>query len=386
MYKWPPHMDELGDVIKKYIDDGNPLSISSNTGIYEQLEKKFSEMIGRKYVLAVSSGTMALYSAYFAVGIQPGDEIICTSFSFHATISPAQFMGAKIIFCDVEPDTGLIDASKIEELITEKTKAVVTNDQWGHPCDKDKIVNICKKHNLFYIEDCSHAHFSSYKGNYSGTFGDIACWSFQGSKLINGGEGGILATDSFELYERAVLLGHYSWRSILTVKSQKYKEIAPTGFGLKLRMHPLAAVIILHELENYADKWVESRNNTLRYFEKELEKRTPIKPMVKRDYVTSMGAWYGFYPRIDFSICPGGKQEFVNYLKENDVEVKVPSNGILPYLPIYSFGEYKHTRDNGKRFIGAETYENSIIGFPTFSDYEYDAIDHYVDVIERYFG
>lgn len=386
MYKWPPHMDELGDVIKKYIDDGNPLSISSNTGIYEQLEKKFSEMMGRKYVLAVSSGTMALYSAYFAVDIQPGDEIICTSFSFHATISPAHFMGANIIFCDVEPDTGLIDASKIEELITDKTKAVVTNDQWGHPCDKDKIVDICRRHNIFYIEDCSHAHFSSYKGNYSGTFGDIACWSFQGSKLINGGEGGILATDNFELYERAVLLGHYSWRSIRTVKSEKYKDITPTGFGLKLRMHPLAAVIILHELENYAHKWVKSRNDTLRYFEKELEKRTPIRPMVKRDYVTSMGAWYGFYPRIDYSICPGGKQAFINYLKENDIEIKVPSNGILPYLPLYSFGESKYIQDNSKRFIGAETYENSIIGFPTFSNYEYEVIDHYVDIIERYFG
>lgn len=386
MYKWPPHMDELGDVIKKYIDDGNPLSISSNTGIYERLENKFSEMIGRKYVLAVSSGTMALYSAFFAVGIQPGDEIICTSFSFHATISPAHFMDAKIVFCDVEPDTGLIDTSKIEELITDKTKAVVTNDQWGHPCDKDKIVSICKNHNLFYIEDCSHAHFSSYKGAYSGTFGDIACWSFQGSKLINGGEGGILATDNFELYERAVLLGHYSWRAIRTVKSKTYKDIAPTGFGLKLRMHPLAAVIILHELENYADKWVKSRNDTLRYFEKELEKRTPIKAMVKRDYVSSMGAWYGFYPRIEYSICPGGKQGFVDYLRENNVEVKVPSNGILPYLPLYSFEECKYSQDKNKRFIGAEAYENSIIGFPTFSNYEYEAIDHYVDIIERYFG
>lgn len=386
MYTWPPHMDELGDIVKKYIDDGNPLSISSNTGIYEKLENKFAEMIGRKYALAVSSGTMALYSSYFAVGIQPGDEIICTSFSFHATVSPAQYMGAKIVFCDVEPDTGIIDAQKIEELINDKTKVVVTNDQWGHPCDKDVIMDICRKHNIFYIEDCSHAHFSSYKGKYSGSFGDIACWSFQGSKLINGGEGGILATDNFELYERAVLLGHYSWRSIRTVRSEKYKKIAPTGFGLKLRMHPLAAVIILHELENYADKWVKSRNDTLSYFEKELEKRTPIKPMVKREYVTSMGAWYGFYPRIDFSVCPGGRESFINYLKENNVDVKIPTNGILPYLPLYSFEECQYSQDKNRRFLGAEMYEKSIIGFPTFSNYEYELINQYVDVIERYFG
>lgn len=386
MYKWPPHMDELGDVVKKYIDEGNPLSISSNTGIYEKLETKFSELMGRKYVLAVSSGTMALYSAYFAIGIQPDDEIICTAFSFHATISPAHFLGATIVFCDVESDTGLIDTSKIEKLITSKTKAVVTNDQWGQPCDKDEIIKICKKYNLFYIEDCSHAHFSSYKGNYSGTFGDIACWSFQGSKLINGGEGGILATDNFELYERAVLLGHYSWRAIRTVESEKYAEIASTGFGLKLRMHPLAAVIILHELENYADKWVEARNNTLRYFERQLEKYTPIKPMIKHDYVTSMGAWYGFWPRIDYKICSGGKQKFIDYLRKNNVEVKISQNNILPYLPLYSLNKSGNKIDNKKIFVGAEKYEESIIGFPTFSNYEYELIDYYVSTIEKYFG
>lgn len=385
MYRWPPHMDELGDIVKKYIDDGNPLSISSETGIYEQLEKKFSELMGRKYVLAVSSGTMALYSAYFAINIRPGDEIICTAFSFHATISPAHFMGAKIVFCDVEQDTGLIDTTKIENLITEKTKAVVTNDQWGHPCDKDAIIKICKKHQLFYIEDCSHAHFSSYKGKYSGTFGDISCWSFQGSKLINGGEGGIFATDNFELFERAVLLGHYSWRSINTVVSKKYVPINSSGFGLKLRMHPLAAVIILHELENYAEKWVKSRNETLIYFEKELERRTPIKPMIKREYVTSMGAWYGFYPRIDYEICKDGKQAFIDYLKQNSVEVKVPSNGILPYLPLFNMDSKGNIVSNTQRFVGAEKYESSVIGFPTFSNYEFETIDSYVDIIERYF-
>lgn len=382
MYKWPPKMNELGDVVKKYIDEGNPLSISSDTGIYEKLETKFAEMIGRKYVLAVSSGTMALFSAFFAADIRPDDEIICTSFSFHATISAAHFMGAKIIFCDVEEDTGNIDVSKIEALITNRTKAVVTNDQWGHPCDKDSVTRICREYGLFYIEDCSHAHFSSYKGKYSGTFGDIACWSFQGSKLINGGEGGILATDKFELFERAVLLGHYSWRSIKTVKSEKYKPINATGFGLKLRMHPLAAVIILHELENYADKWVKGRNETLTYFENQLELRTPLKKMVKKDYVTSMGAWYGFYPLIDYSLCCGGKESFIAYLKENDIDVKQPSNGILPYLPLFN---NKAEPQKAGLYPGAEAYESSIIGFPTFSNYEFDEIDRYVSIIEKYF-
>ncbi len=389
MYKWPPKMADLGDIVKKYIDDGNPLSISSDTGIYSELESKFAKIIGRKYALAVSSGTMALYSAFFSIGIEPGDEIICTSFSFHATVSTALFWGANIVFCDVEPDTGNINADLIEERITKKTKAILTNDQWGHPCNKERILELCRKYSIKYVEDCSHAHLSKYKDNYCGSFGDVSCWSFQGSKMINGGEGGILATDSFSIYERAVLLGHYSWRSINTVETNKYKPINNTGFGLKLRMHPLAAVIILHEIEHYAEKWIVGRRDTLTYFEKQLEEKTPLKSMTKKDYVSSMGAWYGFYPRIDYSVCKKGREHFINYLKKNNIQVVIPTNGILPYLPLFKneeFHFYQNDRKNDNQvYEGAELYINSIIGFPTFSNYEYDEIDRYVAVISKYF-
>ena len=389
MYKWPPKMEDLGDVVKKYIDDGNPLSISSDTGVYAELEEKFAKLHGRKYALAVSSGTMALFSAYFAVDIKPGDEIICTAFSFHATASPAQFWGADLIYCDVEADTGNIDVQQIEPLITDRAKAVVTNDQWGHPCDKDEILRICRKHGLKYIEDCSHAHFSKYKDKYVGSFGDVACWSFQGSKMINGGEGGILLTDDEKIYEKAVLLGHYSWRSINTVTTEVFKSINNTGFGLKLRMHPLAAVIILHELNHYAEGWIESRNETLTYFEQQLDVHTPIKPMAKREYMTSMGAWYGFYPRLDFIKLHINKEKFVEYLKKNNIEVKIPRDGILPYLPLLKEWSYpfenpqNHVAD--KRYWGAEQYIDSVIGFPAFSDHEYEEIDRYITVISDYF-
>ncbi len=91
MYKWPPHMPDLGDVVKKYIDAGNPLSISDDSGIYKELEEKFAALHGRKYSLLCSSGTLALFSAYFALDLHEEDEIICTAFSFHATASPALF-------------------------------------------------------------------------------------------------------------------------------------------------------------------------------------------------------------------------------------------------------------------------------------------------------
>ena len=388
MYKWPPHMPDLGDVVKQYIDVGNPLSISGDSGIYKELEEKFAELHGRKYAVLCSSGTLALFSAYFALDLQEEDEIICTAVSFHATASPALFFKAKIIFCDVEPDTGNIDVSKIEKLITKRTRAIVTNDQWGHPCDKKRIVELCKKAGLKYIEDCSHAHFAKYEDKFVGSFGDIACWSFQGSKILNGGEGGILLTNDFSLYERAVLFGHYSWRSINTTRTEKYLPINATGFGLKFRMHPLAAVIILHELENYVHQWIESRTATLNYFEKQLLDYTPLLPMAKKNYVKSMGAWYGFYPRLDFEAFNIDKKDFANYLRKYDLEVKLPVNGILPYLPIFRLRfnerELEYTPIT-KRFSSAEYYLNSIIGFPTFSNHEKTEIDQYIKHIANYF-
>ena len=149
-YQWPPKIDELGDVVKDYIDQGNPLSIADDGGVYKELESLFSKLHNRKYALLVSSGTMALYSAFFGIGLCPGDEVICTSFSYHATASPLLHLGVKIVFCHVEEDTGNIDVSKIENLVTSNTKAIVSNDQWGHPCDKDGILKICKSlYNLF---------------------------------------------------------------------------------------------------------------------------------------------------------------------------------------------------------------------------------------------
>ncbi len=206
--------------------------------------------------------------------------------------------------------------------------------------------------------------------------------------MLNGGEGGILLTNDFSIYERAVLFGHYSRRSINTARTEKYLPINATGFGLKFRMHPLAAVIILHELKNYVRQWIESRTATLNYFEKQLAEYTPLLPMAKKDYVKSMGAWYGFYPRLDFEAFNIDKNDFATYLLKHDLEVKLPANGILPYLPVFRLrfkeNEFEYAPIT-KRFLSAEKYLNSIIGFPTFSNYETKGIDRYIKHIAAYF-
>ncbi len=384
-YKWPPYIPELGDLVKEYIDSGKPLSIPDESGIIHKLETEFAALHGRKYALAVSSGTMALYSVYFALGLSEDDEVICTSFSYHATAAPLLHFGVKIVFCDVEEETGNIDADKIESLITPRTRAIITNDQWGHPCNKDKITALCKKYGLKYIEDCSHAHFSQYNGRYVGTFGDAACFSLQGRKLLSGGEGGILITDDIQIYERAVLLGHNLKRPAQSVKSPEYRPLDRTGYGLKLRMHPLAALMIYHELKNYCFDWIHSRTETLEYFEKKLV-GTFLLPMTKRDYVTSMGAWYGFMPRIakDFNI---DRRHFCEFMQDNGLQASIPKSAPIPDYELFhpdKFNIGKYTKHPINDYPNAKKYYESILNFPTFSFHEFNLIDQYIEKINEY--
>ena len=384
-YRWPPAIPELGDIVKEYIDSGKPLSIPDESGIIQELERNFARLHHRKYALAVSSGTMALYSAFFALDLRPGDEVICTAFSYHATAAPLLHLGVKIVFCDVEPDTGNIEADFIEPLITEKTRAVVTNDQWGHPCDKGKVLAVCQAHNLRYVEDCSHAHFATYKGRYVGSFGDAACMSLQGRKLLSGGEGGILLTDNQDIYERAVLLGHNLKRPKQSVKNPAYRPLERTGFGLKLRMHPLAALIINHQLENYCFPWIQSRNETLLYFES-LLKDTFLLPMAKRDYVTSMGAWYGFMPRISpaYSV---DREHLTQWLNERGLQASIPKSAPIPSYALFHPGAFAisgYEKGSIGSYPGAERYYQSILNFPTLTFHENDLIRNYITALQKY--
>ncbi|MGL4862083.1 MAG: aminotransferase class I/II-fold pyridoxal phosphate-dependent enzyme [Cetobacterium sp.] len=388
IFNWPPKINELGDIVKQYIDLDNPLSIPDDGGIYKDLESEFARLHNRKYALVVSSGTMAIYSAFFGINILPGDEIISTSYSYHATISPALHLGAAIVFCDVEEDTGNIDCNKIEELITSKTKAIISNDQWGHPCDKERILEICKKYSIKYIEDCSHAHFAQYKGIYTGSFGDVACWSLQGNKLLSGGEGGILLTDNQDIYERAVLLGHNLKRPSKSVKNEYYKPLERTGYGLKLRMHPLASLVAYYQLKNYCFNWINSREKTLKYFEEKLEKETFFSKMEKKDYVTSMGAWYGFKPLADFEKLGIDRKHFVSWMKERGFQVDIPKSEVIPNYKLFTDNKFSINNFDKKplknEFINAQKYYEKIVSFPTFTFEEYDIIDNYINAIKKY--
>ena len=192
---------------KEYVQECMDTNWISSLGRFVPLfEKAFSGFIGTKHGIACSNGTSALYLAYASLGIGPGDEVIIPNLSNIASANSVILSGAKPVLVDIEEPSMGIDASKIEEKITSKTKAILVVHLYGHPCDMDAILEITKKHNLLLVEDCAEAHGASYKGKKVGSFGDASAWSFYSNKILMTGEGGMVLTNSADVEKEARLI------------------------------------------------------------------------------------------------------------------------------------------------------------------------------------
>lgn len=177
-------------------------------GYTRRLEKTVCDYLGVKYSIATHCCTTALHLAAASLGLKPGDEVIVTDHSWAATAHTVAYTGATCVFVDILESTLCIDPDAIRKAITPKTKAIMLVHNFGIPAEMDEIMDIATEYGLKVIEDAAPALSSTYKGRKCGTFGDIACFSFQGAKMAVTGEGGILVTNNVEYYERAKLLAN----------------------------------------------------------------------------------------------------------------------------------------------------------------------------------
>ena len=235
---WPEVSDDdlsaIGRVLKE-----------PNYGCYDEgyrLEEEFAEYTGSRYALAHVSGTATIHAALYAIGIEPGDEVIVPSFTYWASCMPVVALNAVPVFAEVDGHTTNIDPTDIERRITAKTKAIVVVHMFGLPCEMDRIMEIAARHDLKVVEDAAHAHGAEYCGRPVGTIGDVGCFSFQASKLLAAIEGGMLVTDKRACFEKALALGHYERLSTLPEDSP-YRKYAVTGLGYKYRIHPASAAM-----------------------------------------------------------------------------------------------------------------------------------------------
>ncbi|MCP4156872.1 MAG: hypothetical protein GY757_54670, partial [bacterium] len=360
--------------------------------VLEELEDEFAKLNKCKYALAMSSGTITLLSAFKACRLEPGDEVIAVSYSYHATVTPLLHLGVKILFCDVEPDTGNISVEALRNTITEKTKAIVTNHTWGHPVDADGVREVLEAmpQKVYWIEDCSHAHFATYNGKMVGSFGDVACFSLQGHKIIPAGEGGLLITNDEEIHDIASLYSYSLDRTENFLKLDKYRTLGRTGLGLKHRIHPLGALVALHNLKHNVPKWISDRNEVVGELTAGLKELPGINPPVDRPYVTSRGAFYGYKALFDPAPFHGKVQrkELILALREEGLYVKLPGSPPIYRLPLFTNpvlplpSTVVKVPEEG--LPGAEHYFNTIITFPIFTfPEERQVIQAYLDVIKE---
>ncbi len=233
---------------------------TSQSDVVTKFASRFAAYSDASYALCTSNGTAALHSALFAVGVGPGDEVIVPSYTFWASVTPIIASHAIPVFCDVDKETFCLDPSEILKHITPRTKAIMVVHVWGNPCAMASIMEIAKKYSLKVIEDCSHAHGASYHDKKVGVWGDVGCFSLQGTKTLPGGEGGILVTNNEEYYERAVALGHYDVIPTLDASSS-YRKYALTAMGYKYRIHPFAAALANAALDDLDEVSVVRERN-----------------------------------------------------------------------------------------------------------------------------
>lgn len=254
-----------------------------------EFEKKFAEKIGSKYSCAVANCTAALHLACISLGVKEGDEVICPSLTFAATVNCIRYVGAKPVFADIVGKNDLcIDAKKIESLITPNTKAIIIMHYAGFACDIDSVLKIAKKHNLKIIEDACHAPLSEYRGKKVGTIGDVGCFSFFSNKNISTGEGGMIVTDDEEIYNRIKLLRSHGMTTMSYQRSTGHAvdyDIIDLGFNY--RMDDIRASIGIVQLDKLYDD-IKKRGEVREWYVDELHnKKGIIIPFVDRNNFSS---------------------------------------------------------------------------------------------------
>lgn len=221
----------------------------------EELEQQFVEMFNVKYALSMSNCTDALHLAMVVNGIQAGDEVICPSLTFAASVNSIRYVGATPVFCDI---AGLDDMNicpkQIEKLITSKTKAIVVVHMAGFPADMDAIMELAEKHNLKVIEDACHGPLSEYKGKKLGTIGDVGCFSFFSNKNISTGEGGMIITNNEEIAKRCRLLRSHGMTTMSYQRAKGHAtayDIVDLGYNYRLDdIRASIGVVQMKKLQN----------------------------------------------------------------------------------------------------------------------------------------
>jgi perosamine synthetase len=399
LFAWPIITERHEQAVLDVLRDRKMSGIE----ITKEFERKYARMLGRKYGLAYNNGTSAILGAMYGLGIGLGDEVICPSITYWASVAQAYNLGATPVFADVDPETLCIDPGDIEHRITPRTKAIVVVHYAGMPAEMDAIMEIARRHNLKILEDASHAHGTLYKGKEVGTFGEAAAFSLMTGKALAIGEGGILFTDDRSIYERAILFGHYIRHDEITLEELTPFVGLPCG-AAKHRMHQLSAAFGLVQLELYPQQMAEI-DKAMNYFCDLLEGTAGIRPIrPAKGTNTTKGGWY--YPHFRYLSDELEGLSLARFCRAVRAEGSICNSGcnkplhlhpLFTAMDVYGHGrptriayldESARIEQYVQRLPVAESITRRVFEVPWFKHYEPEIIEAhagaYKKVIENY--
>jgi len=328
---WPIYDESEEKILSKLISSGKWWcgAPGAHEGEYVwRFQEEFAISQGAKFCIAVSNGTVAIESALFSLGIGLDDEVIVSDYTFFASASAVIAINAVPIFCDINPETFVVDVNKLEDLITPKTKAIIPVHFGGNSVEMDTLMEIARKNDLFVVEDCAHAHGSLYKDKKLGNWGDAGCFSFQASKVLTSGEGGAVICNSEDLADKI-----YSY--IDCGRKKGCRSYEHFSYGTNYRMTEYQAAILIIQMKRFKEQH-KKRNLNARYLTERLNAIDGMKVMKKTPGTSELG-WFIFPILFDPSKFGGiNKLEFRNKLKEHNIPC------VDNYPPLHSLKCFKN--------------------------------------------
>lgn len=346
--------EEIDQAISKVIQK----SAFIGGGFLQSFEQRFATYIGVKYCIGVGNGTDALFIALKVLDIDKGDEVITVANTFIATSEAITATGAKVVFVDINPETYNIDVTKIEEKITQKTKAVIPVHLYGQPAEMDSIMEVARKYNLYVIEDAAQAHLAKYKGKTVGAIGNIGCFSFYPGKNLGAyGDAGAIVTNNNELATKARMYANNG-------RLEKYNHEFE---GVNSRLDGLQAAILDIKLK-YLDEWNNRRRTIANiYYEglKNIVTTPTVLPYVKHVYHL-------------YVIRVKNRDKIREFLAEKGI-----STGIHYPIPLPFLKAYKYLGHKPEDFPIAYSLKNEILSLPIHGNMTDDQVEYVITQLKN---
>lgn len=373
-YIWPPTDNDYLWKINQQICCSNT-SYFGKEGYIRSFENEFATFTGTSFALSFCSGTTSFYVACKALGLTEGSKVILPVYSYPGLITSLMQLKIHIILCDTEPDTGNISFDAFRKVATPDVSAVILTHLWGNPVDIPKFQEICKKNGIYIIEDGSHAFGAMIKNKKIGSYGDVAFFSLQSNKVVYAGEGGVITTNNRDIYEKAIMYSMLKKRILDCVINKEYLKDDESGWGLKLKLNPLGAIMAQFSLRKVSEVNTLRKNNFVR-----------LSKMLSDNLLFDIPASEGDFERTFYTFKVILKKEYIPYrdlfidkLIRKGLDVSISSFRPLHVLNITK--KYVHIENLSEKYPNADMYESRVISFPSFTYENEKIVDYYGTVL-----